>query len=125
MVPGPRIQMGYGRPELRSSILRIKIDIRLGHWWLPSNLAPAMLHSIYDLTTLCRRTLGDVPPKLVVCLLLRVWHTLLTPLSSTTTGCLYDRRRLQDVSLRRQLLVLRQLLSYSISREDGSSQNAE
>ena len=24
-----------------------------------------MLHSIYDLTTFCRKTSGDVPPKLV------------------------------------------------------------
>jgi hypothetical protein len=26
-----------------------------------------MLHSIYDLTTFCRKTSGDVPAKLVVC----------------------------------------------------------
>ena len=26
-----------------------------------------MLHSIYDLTTYCRKTSGDVPAKLVVC----------------------------------------------------------
>jgi hypothetical protein len=58
---------------------------------------PAELHSIYDLTTFCRKTTGDVPAKLVV----RVLLVFLTALQqSVLPGCIHHRRGLQDVPLR-------------------------
>lgn len=58
------------------------------------------MHSISDLTTFCRKTTGDVPPKLVVCI-----HSL----SSFTVrhlfvGRVYHSRRIEDVSLRALLV---------------------
>jgi hypothetical protein len=36
-----------------------------------------MLHSIYDLTTFCRKTTGDVPAKLVVFDVVYTYHARL------------------------------------------------
>jgi len=50
-----------------------------------------MLHSIYDLTTFCRKTTGDVPAKLVVCSLIsnictRIHHFCSQGASTTVIG---------------------------------------
>lgn len=51
-----------------------------------------MLHSIYDLTTFCRKTTGDVPAKLVVCSLItlniciQIYHCCLQGASTTVIG---------------------------------------
>jgi hypothetical protein len=65
---------------------------------LEASLAYAAMHSISDLTTFCRKTTGDVPPKLVVSPSLpftmcdeSIFHAL---------GIIDDSCGLQDVSLR-------------------------
>ena len=50
-----------------------------------------MLHSIYDLTTFCRKTSGDVPAKLVVCSVIlstciQIHHFCLQGASTTVIG---------------------------------------
>ena len=62
-------------------------------WWP----AQATMYPISDLTTFCRKTLGDVPPKLVVCI--HLCHTSRYPFSPSFLGRIYHRRRFQDLSI--------------------------
>lgn len=53
-----------------ASLIEHYIGLFVVHSLIPSLPTPpnsAMLHSIYDLTTFCRKTTGDIPAKLVVC----------------------------------------------------------
>lgn len=64
-----------------------------------------MLHSIYDLTTYCRKTAGDVPAKLVVCShSIQLTPSLVTSSPFLTTssaiGRFNDRCWVEDVPIR-------------------------
>jgi hypothetical protein len=74
-----------------------------------------MLHSIYDLTTFCRETTGDVPQKLIVC-----FSVPLKAIAATThiQGALYNNGWFKDVS------VCASTISKAISQRDELNKRA-
>lgn len=62
-------------------------------WWP----AQATMYPISDLTTFCRKTLGDVPPKLVVCI--PPLHHSPRTLSLFSSGRIYHRRWFQGLPI--------------------------
>lgn len=81
-----------------------------------------MLHSIYDLTTFCRKTTGDVPAKLVVCSIvlsacIQIHHFCSQGASTTVIGS----KMYLFVSISFLFFVIDYNLAY---REGGWSRNA-
>ena len=64
---------------------------------------PSAMYPISDLTAFCRKTTGDVPPKLVVSILLAICAP--SPLTPAFTGRVHHRGRIQDVPLREHLIT--------------------
>jgi hypothetical protein len=70
-----------------------------------------MLHSIYDLTTFCKATTGDVPPKLIVCSYPAISNDFAQRVNFQ--GRFHNRGRFKDVSIRLSIVFQIEVLAYA------------
>ena len=98
----PARLLRYHSPESLPSVFTLHSELVFLPFFSSPSSTLAAMYPIADLTAFCRRTSGDVPPKLVVSLRVISPVRVLGSRMFRPKGCLNHRGGLQDVPLRKK-----------------------